>query len=488
MKKVDEINSIMEEYYNLLKEIDDRNKNLKLAKFISSKRIESINTANEELKQENKELLKIELEKLNTNLEKILKDLEQEYNKTIEEQKEHFKKQEEELINKFDESNIKFFDSQSEIEHLKQLNETPDFKNVDIRQIINLKLKNTKELSLLKFMLIKEINQSEKDLEKEQLRETLNRIEECLKLMELTTEEKEVLMMPITEEELIECKLRNIEINLMEDYKAMNQHELSEIKENNIETTENITENKTTTQSQTLDEIFITEKDIISTRNRTSLLKIIYNKLIKGVNSLSSIKLDYSDNRHAKVSLKTSQEKDYIEQDGFLELNDAPIELTEGEYLNKEKIIESLKILANNYRYTTFITKDTNKQYIILSKDISKLISKLEKFTALHFLKGIGLTSDPYIIYGQQSEKDIFIGSANYNVNLSYGHYISNDELIYELNKVIVDKKLEKLKKLSSKLKRVLHIEKKYRSKHDAINEMLSNENVELANEHVLRK
>ena len=88
MEKLDEINLVINEYNDLLTEIADRKNNLRTAKFISSKRIEAINSRNEEIQlknRENKRLLNEEYSKLEIELENKLKDLDERKERDIKE-------------------------------------------------------------------------------------------------------------------------------------------------------------------------------------------------------------------------------------------------------------------------------------------------------------------------------------------------------------------------------------------------------------------
>ena len=555
MKKVDEINSIMNQYFNSVDQIYQNRRNLELAKFISSKRIDSINAANEEIQQrnrDNKSRLNQEFVALEKRLEIRLKDLEErkendikeyinsdfikytnfyegyiknvrkrfeeEYAKKRDLIKEEFEHKKMDLYFKHVEYEEESLDPQSEIDHLNSLNTKLGFKNVDIRQITDLKFEAVKKLTLLKKEIEKEIQSSNLDADKEQLNKALDKINEYIGSLQLTKEENSVLMRSMTEKESVEYKMRNLRKELHEKSDEVRKNQSDEAIEriaNNVKTIMSEKSKKDFTisgleekqeedkpyyiaaktsknksEKNLDDDIFLSDNDIISTKNRSSLLKLIYNKITNSISGLSAIKLDYYDNRNAKVSLRKTNQEGYVQQEGLLDLTNTSLELTEGEYLNNNQLINGLKNVVNNYEYTMFVTKEPKKEYILSPKKVAKLISKLEKITSINLNKVMfEKDSDEYnySVYGKQNGKTKFISGKTYNVNIAGGSYISNDEFICELNKVITNKKLEKLKSVSKKLKSIFG-HKKNRSKYHYLNYGYAENQIELDDIYVIKK
>lgn len=425
----------------------------------------------------------------------LRKDLEQEYEKQLERIQNEFKMNEENILLQIKELKSRTPEEKVEIENLEQLSKPYKYRNVDLREMVELKnslrkqlfaerkrlneefskfkeeidyrnnlkveiLNNQKKLSEVNEKLSnfkyeyneqnQLINGSDwrilyeesrkisdrlqemgeilsKESEAEKISQSLIKVEEYIKMTELTQEETSAVMMSMTHWEKEEYDRRK----------------------GNIDVSEPILNKKT---------------EIISNEHfetKAGLLKTMFEDIIKEVKNLRGIKLtEGKGEEEAYIDTKSSKSDDYKNAGtiNFYDPENESLNLPSGEYLYSQDIIEAVENLYNKDKNKTYTVKGTNKKFKLTRFSIAKFKLKLKECSLIRLLKDKKISKiDITRVFGKSKTEGIFrkleLGTVYGNPDMPEGDYVSRNELIAKLNNLFTTNKFEWLRKLSDKLK-----------------------------------
>lgn len=273
-----------------------------------------------------------------------------------------------------------------------------------------------------------------------ELRKALKKVEEYIKLTDLTKKEAEIFMMSMTPWEKAEYDRRKNVTTI--DYPV------SEIFEKPVEKNEDIVEidDPVVSKYEEKDENIVVD-------DMKNLLKTLYNEIVKEVMELNSVKLSESKSKdNLYISSKSGDEK--YKENGML---DESIKLPCGEYVNSDDINQAINSLYNKTKDRKYIVKSTGKEYKISLETIKKLQRKLKKCSTLKLVKEKKVTKlDLLKVFGKKKANKVMAEvemSTLKDADIPEGTYINRDDLIIKLKNIFTNEKIEKLRNLSNTLK-----------------------------------
>lgn len=272
------------------------------------------------------------------------------------------------------------------------------------------------------------------------LRKALKKVEEYIKLTDLTKEETAAVMMSMTPWEKAEYDRRKAAA-------AIPTAPVEEVKETPVKN-EDLVEIEDPIVSK------FEEKDgNIVVDDMSNLLKTIYNEIVKEAMKLNSVKLNESKSKEGTYISSKSGDEQYKEN-GIL---DETIKLPCGEYLNNADINQAIDNLYSKTKDRKYIVKSTGKTFKISEETIKKLKRKFKKCSTIKLVKEKKVSKlDILKVFGKKKANKVMNEvemSTLKDVNVPEGDYINRNELIANLDNLFTTKKLEWLKSLSSSLK-----------------------------------
>lgn len=347
-----------------------------------------------------------------------LKDLrpkQDDYNNTAEELREYQTKLND-IVDKL--SNFKYeYNDQNQV-----VNNTEWKQLYEERILISNKITDLASLLDEKNSIIPEFNDVSKAIEK---------VEEYIKLTELTKEETAAIMMSMTPWEREEYDRRKGVSN-----KNTDLIQIDDDKKYKFE-----------------------EKDgKIIVDDMENLLGVIFNDVVKTISNLKSVRINGSKGKlkanEAYISAKTD-DKGYQEK-GTVKLDES-MKLPCGEYISKEDIVEATERLYSKPKDVTYIVKETGKVYKMSKDAVNKVKDALKNCTTLELVRENKLSKlDLLKVFGKKKTNDIIeqveIGKIN-SEKLEDGEYINKNETIVAFKSLFTENKLEWLKKFSQNLK-----------------------------------
>lgn len=193
--------------------------------------------------------------------------------------------------------------------------------------------------------------------------------------------------------------------------------------------------------------------------NVMDLVKTIYNDIVDTATKMDYVKLNSSKGKLGEnefyVSSKTTGE-DY-NLNGVAKLSEDSIELPCGEYVNLNDINKALNDLYKKNKGKTYTVKETGKTLNIVKSKISKLKRKLKKCVTVKLIKDKKISKLDLLKRFGKNKTNKIINEIDLNtldnVNVEEGEYINRNELISNLDNLFSTKKIEWLKSVSSSLK-----------------------------------
>lgn len=397
------------------------------------------------------------------------------YDQRLKEIEDNFKAQEETLVAEIAKLKSVPEEEKTSKQDLDYLNKKSSFERVDLRELVEIKEKLRKSLFAEQKRLNFELKQqqivfdaimlklgafkyeyndqqqvingaewraiyeeSNKVADKiDALRKALKKVEEYIKLTDLTKEETAAVMMSMTPWEKAEYNRRKA-----------------------AATTSTAPEEETPVKNEDLVEIEdpvvseFEEKDgNIVVDDMSNLLKTIYNEIVKEAMKLNSVKLNESKSKEGLYISSKSGDEEYKEN-GMV---DESIKLPCGEYLNNDDINQAIDNLYNKTKDRKYIVKATGKEFKISKLTVEKLKHKLKKCSTIKLVKEKKVSKlDLLKVFGKKKANKVMNEvemSTLKDVNVKEGDYINRNELIANLDNLFTTKKLEWLKSLSSSLK-----------------------------------
>ena len=416
----------------------------------------------------------------------IKRELQMEYNNKIEKFKEDLNKREISLIRQIRLLRSREKEEKEERLNLDYLKKKSDRKNVDLRELFEVKSELRKNLFAYKRELQLELEQEqinfneamlnlsrfkyEKDAQGRvingeewrnlyqegdkisdkinRLRNTLKKVDESIALVQPTIEESNAIMKSMAPWEKEEYNRRkNAPIQLEDDGEEL---------DNNIVYNEDVVD--------VLEDVktpeYVNEDSKIQVSSKNDLLQLIYNEIIKEVKDLRTVRLNPSKgalkDSEYYISTKEGLNNDFNLSDTPLSLEDnKTLKLPNGDYINQNDFNAALKLYYDKNKGKIYQIKD--KKYKINSSTIRKLKSKLKKCCALKLVRDNKISqTDIKRVYGKETTENLFRDSTLAilsNVNMPDGDYINKFELITKLETLFSTKKLEWLKNISQNIK-----------------------------------
>lgn len=362
-----------------------------------------------ELKDVARKKLFAERKRLNQRLEELRPQYE-EYNRTVEDLKEYQIKLNE-IVEKL--SNFKY-----EYNAQNQVVNSEDWKKLyEERVLISDKITDLTNLLVEKTSIVHEFNNVNKSIEK---------VEEYIKLTELTKEEGTAVMMSMTPWE-------------KEEYDRRKKSDLIEIIDSDIPENE-------------------VEEDRVVVDNMENLVKTIYHDVVKTISNLRTIKLNGSkgklEENEAYISAKTNS--DSYEEKGTVKL-DKPEQLPCGEYVSNEDIVEATERLYAKPKAITYIVKETGKAYKVSKDAVQKLKETLKNCSTIKLVREKKVSKlDLLKVFGKKKANEVMeeaqIGELR-DSNLEEGEFVNKNETIVAFKNLFTEKKVEWLRNLSNSLK-----------------------------------
>lgn len=366
-----------------------------------------------ELKDEARKKLFAERKRLNQKLEE-LKPQYDEYNRTVDELKEYQIKLNE-IVEKL--SNFKYeYNAQNQVVNSEEWK-----KLYEERVLISDKITDLTNVLVKKTSIIHEMNDVNKSIEK---------VEEYIKLTELTKEEGAAVMMSMTPWERDEYNRRK--------NKSTND-DLIEIIDSDVPEYE-------------------VEDDKVIVDNMENLVKTIYHDVVKTISNLRTVKLNGSKGKleENQVYLSSKTNSNGYEEKGVVEL-DEPIKLSCGEYVNKEDIVEATERLYAKPKAITYIVKETGKAYKMSKDAVQKLKETLKNCSTIKLVREKKVSKlDLLKVFGKKKANEVMeeaqIGELR-DSNLEEGEFVNKNETIVAFKNLFTEKKVEWLRNLSNGLK-----------------------------------
>ena len=284
----------------------------------------------------------------------------------------------------------------------------------------------------------------------------LEKLNEYIKLTELTKEEIAAVMRsmtPIEQEEYNRRKgLPTTDLEILKNKVV----EKSTIDKDSLTNEDMVSYNDPVVSKYEIED----EKIIVDTK--VDLLKAMFNDIISVAKEIRGVRLNESKSelgtQEYYISTKESKDADYEEVGKVNLVDKKPMQLPTGEYLSEEDFKEALENYYNQEKGRTYVVKSTGKEYTISAETISKFKSKLKKCSAIRLLVNDAISKfDITNVFGKVKGEKLFraadIGTIFKKINMPDGDYINRNELIAKLNNLFDSKKLDWLRKISGKLK-----------------------------------
>lgn len=277
---------------------------------------------------------------------------------------------------------------------------------------------------------------------------SLEKVEEYIKLTELTKEETAAVMMSMTPWEKEEYDRRKLNPNYKRGTGKNNEpnSDMVEIEDPVVADFEEI-------------------DGKIVVKNRRELLKVIFNDIVEEVKNIKGVRLNPSkenlDEHELYLSGKGDSDKEYRELSVVDLTDETPMTLPNGEYVYESDIVEGLENLYSKNKAKTYIVKATGKEYKVDLGKITKFKDKLKECSAIKLIKSKKISKiDVTRILGRVKSEYLFrkaeIGTLYKKTDMPEGVYINRNELIAKLNTVVTSKGLDWFKNIGNKLKTIL--------------------------------
>lgn len=406
----------------------------------------------------------------------LRKDLEKEYDRKLEEMKAEFARKEADLIEKISKLKMVSDEEREEKSTLEQINKPYNFRNVDLRELVeikeNLRKKLLDEQKRLNYELKREqinfdstmlaIDDFEYQYDPEnrrgngaerlalfqksgkitdkmnEIKKSLKKLEEYLTLTLLTPEETKALMSSMTHWEKDEYNRRKV----VDIYSGASKDKDSDI----VEVEDPI---KFDVEEQ---------DDKVVAEDKSNLFQFMYNDIVNAANNLATIKINSSNGKLGETERYiSSKEKNYdYELNGTIDLEEKSVNLPCGEYLNIDDVMEAIENLYNKNKGRSFVVNSTGKEYKVSKFTIKKLKQKLKKCSRIKLIEEKKISKfDLFRVFGKHKSdklvKEVEMSSLD-NVYVPEGEYISRDDLIIALDNLFTTKKLDWLRTVSEKL------------------------------------
>lgn len=336
------------------------------------------------------------------------------------------------------------------------------------------------------------------------LKANLNKLKQYLSETELTEEEIKVVMTAIAPQE-------------KEILQELEQQEKNEIVDNftvpeNSKTIEPIepekisNENEPTQDSQTIEgpipqlrsfnydaedvaynTDLVTEPDYVEKGNkievdtRADLVKLIYNDVMKTIESTDTITLHDS-----KGDLKETERYIGINNEIKGSVDVGSLALPNGEYVNSDDFEDALDKYINKSKGKTYVVKERNDKLRITN--VERFKKALNGSSILHLGKKV---ASKLAIRGREQTTVTSKELGEVRGEAKQGQYISRNELIRNLNELFETKKVAWLKDLATKIKNSVikaPIKESFKSSNRTFEDIYSNSDYIIDDDYVMRK
>lgn len=322
---------------------------------------------------------------------------------------------------------------------------------------------------------------------------SLEKVEEYIKLTELTKEETAAVMMSMTPWEREEYDRRkaskNSHVSVEDIPKLLNPYSLElepkENKEDKLVSSKvefqdlfDVAYNEIKEEEkQKLEDAGIYDAEYIEEENDTvvdnvednidDLYTDIYDDILKEIDTMKTVRMVLDEgltDTKRSFEIKENSDQSY-EKVGVLDTRLNPgdtIELPSGEFLNENDVIEGIEKLYNKNEQDkkTYVVEGSKEESKFSQKYINKIKRALKKYTALKLVKEKTLQNCDLIrVHGKEKIKKLF---KKFNVNLAVekntgktyeGNYIEKEDVIKVLGKLINKKAPYWTRKILDKLK-----------------------------------
>lgn len=349
----------------------------------------------------------------------------------------------------------------------------------------------------------------------QEIKKELEMIDDYLRVTELTEEEIKVGMMAMTPWEKEEYDRRKfainddisqlekqenidesdvVEDNFTEDENILDIEPENDTEEENIESKDEdliIPEEEKEDENSEIDDFYISgeennessndlpqdavdsyvpvegsysfEDGKVITESYNELTSLIFNDVVDMATKLDYVKLDPSSNPKLKGTKYFSDKElqgsyNYRSSIETADVQGNEVSLPNGEYVNSKDIMRAVDEYYNKNKGQRFYVKEKNKTISLSKFDILKLKKAVKNCSALKLVEDGKLSEfDVKKVYGKENfekmKNSVEVGEVN--TPISEGTYISRDELLYELKRILTskNKKIEWLRKISDKFK-----------------------------------
>lgn len=272
------------------------------------------------------------------------------------------------------------------------------------------------------------------------LRNQLEQIKKYLKEMELTEEEIKIVMTSITpQEKAILQELDQHEKNeTLEPTPEPTPEPIPRLREFNYNAADVSYNNDVVTEPK-----FIEKGNKIEVDTRADLVKLIYNDVMKTIESTDTITLHDS-----KGDLSDTERYIGINNEIKGTVDVGSMALPNGEYVNSEDFEDALDKYINKSKGKTYVVKERNDK--LHMTNVEKFKKALNNSSIIHFGKKV---ASKFAIRGKEQSAVISKVLGEVNGEAKQGKYISRNELIRNLNELFEKKSTNWIKYFAVKLK-----------------------------------
>lgn len=362
--------------------------------------------------------------------------------------------------NEYEEVSLELKEKQ--LEFTKVMDKLSNFKYEynDQNQVINnddwRKLYEESDLISVKIQLLtKTLSEKMEVVHKlNNVKKSLEKVEEYIKLTELTKEETAAVMMSMTPWERKEYDRRKE--NKKEDslFEELNFDE--EIKSDELD------------KINIYDASYVDEKDKSIVANESELYDVIYNDIVNEIDNLRTVRMVFDqrlDENKYSFEMRQNEKKDF-EQIGIVDKrldNGKVIELPSGEHVNESDLIEGIENLykKNEEEGKTYIVKESGKEYKISKNSLIDFKLALKQCSAFKLIKRKAIQKFDLIrVHGKEKTKKFF---KKFNIDLAIdpskteqieGNYIQKEDVKNAIGTLISKRTPYWLKNIVEKLRR----------------------------------
>ena len=284
------------------------------------------------------------------------------------------------------------------------------------------------------------------------LQRQLEKLEENLKLTELTEEEIKVIMMSMTDSEKKEYEERKKVDSIISTVEQLASEE-TETKEQENKNQSNIESTDDLEEQNTESVIYESEKEEIEEQNRieenySEFIKEISKDVLRSVKKLRGVKV--TDGKYLSVSSPEKETEDY-------ELEEETAEIANGLYFNKRDVFKALNNYVRKNKGQSFTVKGITETLTVNRRSLKRVKEFLKECTIKKLFSEKKLSAfDIKRVFGKNKAekytKDVEV--TDKKVKMPTGDYILRTDIHEALKLLFVEKTPTWLETLKSKFVR----------------------------------